>query len=205
MSLNDYAKGAIGSVIGFALGQTVNLAKLWNDRRRRPRLHIEFDDDNARTLTHHTDTEHGWVEEITYGFKVRNSGLSMAEDVMVFLIDYRIDQGGSLAGGGRASRRLRWNDALDGEEFKPKVILPGAAAQVDLAAWRGDSDVFHFATIGQSPYYEEGMSGVRLIEVTLGTVARSTTVHTVTKRIQVGPRPRRDVTLDASVNDVSEG
>ena len=123
MTYDDYVKGAVGSVIGFALAQAVNLAKVGREWWRRPKLHIEFYNTDAQTLRHHVDAGHDIVEEIVYGFTIRNSGRSMAEGVEVYLIEYKIERGGRLILGENALRSLRWDDAPSGEEFRGKSFF----------------------------------------------------------------------------------
>tara|TARA_Y100001947_G_C10292649_1_gene283581 strand:- start:702 stop:989 length:288 start_codon:yes stop_codon:yes gene_type:complete len=78
----DLAKSGFGAVLGFFLAQLVNLARVYRDERRKPKLAIEPDETPSLVLSH-TKEISPWepYREKVYGVVVRNTGRSIATGV----------------------------------------------------------------------------------------------------------------------------
>ena len=126
--LEGYVESGIGAIVGFALAQLFNGAKMIREWYTRPKLVIESCHENAvlETTEHHT----------IYGFSVRNSGRGIATGVRVQLLTIVARHEG------KKHYRLSEN-AYDLSPYRrgkseslsvPLTLVPGAAIEIMLAS-----------------------------------------------------------------------
>jgi hypothetical protein len=81
MKWPDLVQPGLGAIVGFALAQFLNFAKLCWDRLNRPRFRFETTD-NCRILSHSVQLGgNDYAREETFGFTVRNVGRTTATGV----------------------------------------------------------------------------------------------------------------------------
>jgi hypothetical protein len=171
---SDLLQSGIGAVIGFALAQAVNLAKLGRDWLVAPRLEIDGGDNDYVVLDHSDYLEPGHsaelVKEKLYGFYVRNTGRRIATGVRFQLLkiecrEIGTDEFRTVAEHGfelvlylPAHHRIPAHH----RDFKlrpPSVaqtsLVPKATALVDLATWRANwPDIVKPSVSAMPEYYE---------------------------------------------------
>ncbi len=162
MEWSDFLKSGIGAVVGFLLGQVVNVAKLIAESINRPRLRIEPADSDCKILSHWAEIDQGqYVPEEAFGFHVRNGGRSLAQDVQFQLVKIEKrdpDESGFSVLSDHTYELATYTDATGRRGATKVTILPKAAVLVSLAWWRIDRDGL-FPAIERLPdYYEESYS-----------------------------------------------
>lgn len=190
---SDLIKSGIGAVLGFTLAQIVNIAKVAHDWFTRPRLVIEPINSEYRILSHSTQVNNGeWYEEEIYGFYVRNRGRRIATGVRFHLlkVEYKKSSNPELALASDSSFELATytqSDSLRGAT--QTILVPGAAALVNLAWWREDFDAA-LPSVREIPdYYHETCEGHDVFRFTV--VAFDDSARFVTKALTVQTRPHR--------------
>jgi hypothetical protein len=161
MEYGDLFKSGAGAVIGFALAQVVNIAKVSVEWVRRPKLKIETVGENHILLAHLAETEQEPMEEIVYGFYVHNVGRRIATNTRFQIIKIEI------RGKNDSSFSVVCNAALDLSTYinpyrkgsKEATVVPGATVQIELAGYRENYEVIFPATDSIPEYYEEACSG----------------------------------------------
>jgi hypothetical protein len=165
MEYSDLIKSGIGAVIGFMLAQLVNIAKLTWERLRRPKLRIRLTPNN-QLLSHSTQLTSGeTVQEVYYGFDIRNVGKRIATGVRFQLLKIEYDTSDGYTEVLDTALDLSTYVGADkGPGSKEATIVPGAAVAVGLASWRGDYDVAWPLAEGVPDYYEETCGGARTLK-----------------------------------------
>lgn len=155
MDYDDIFKSGVGAVIGFALAQLVNVAKLCWERWTEPKLVIELANERCVLVSHGVEASHGQIlDETIYGFYVRNTGRRIATGVRVQLI--QIEHRGIKDKEFRTASEHAYDLAqYKGTEGSKTVLVPGAVAVMELALWREDYWAVRPA-VGELPdHYEE--------------------------------------------------
>jgi hypothetical protein len=122
-------------------------------------------------LDHHVEVNRGeYLNEITYGFLVRNSGRTIARGMRAFVVKIEV-----CDGEGEAFRQisahtyaLGWHGARSDDQ--PTILVPHASVVVALAAWREDHDVIVPNIGGMEEYYEEVCAGAAQFRFTVATI-----------------------------------
>lgn len=160
MEIWDLARAAIGAVIGFVLAQLVNVAVIVWKWCRRPRLVIELANGSGRILSHVDEVQRGeYLRKIVYGFYVRNKGPQIATGVRFQLtkIEHRTDEKGDFSEiSDQAYDLALYNGGGSRKGDSRVVLVPGAAALVNLAGWREDYDQIIPSVTGLPDYFAEG-------------------------------------------------
>ncbi len=185
MEYSDFLKSGLGGVIGFALAQFVNLAKVARDWLMRPRLRIEpvsGGSNGWRILMHSAQVGRDeFLREETYGFYVHNIGRTIATGVRFQLIkiEYRESKGPEFAKSfDQASDLAVYNGSDTGRGAETATLVPGAKTLVHLGSWREDYDVVFLATDSIPDYYEESCG--RAVEFKFTVVAYDDRAHFTT-------------------------
>jgi hypothetical protein len=161
----------IGVVVGFALAQLMDLAKLAYWWLMKPRLEIQQVGDRGILLDHSEEIASGEVvREIIYGFFVRNCGRRMARGVEAMLVKIEIDQGDD-AGFHQFSAdtcRLCWHGVRSDAQLV--TLVPGTTAIVSLARWRDDLFCVVPDTDRLEEYYSETCVGAARVRFSVVVV-----------------------------------
>ena len=187
MDYSDLFKSGLGAMLGFALAQVLNIAKLVYDSIVQPRLRIEKVGGAWRVLSHSTEAAHGalYKEEI-FSFSVRNVGRRVATGVRCQLlkIEYRRKEWPEFADVKESAADLRtYAEGGGGEGDLVTTLIPQACAQFQVAAWREDYPVL-FPSIDRTPaYYEEICSGA--VEYRFTVVAIDDQARFVTEQLTI--------------------
>jgi hypothetical protein len=189
----DLLRSGLGAIIGFALAQTVNIAKVAGEWLVRPRLRIEaIDKDSWRILTHHAEAANGETyEEETYGFYVRNAGRRIATGVRFQLmkIEYRGKNFPHFVDRSLQTHDLSvYNQFGDGRGASAITLVPNARAIVHLGTWREDSSVIFPAVASIPDYYEESCQGADEFRFTVVAFDDKARFITALARIRAGGR-----------------
>jgi len=158
----DLVKSGLGAVLGFVLGQIVNLAKLGREWWCRPRLVIDTGT-NGLILAHsdYDGNGQGYDEKI-YGFCVRNVGRGMAKAVKFQLLKIECRKKSSpdfVVVSNHCFELTTYKNANEVSGSREAVLVPSAGTWIALAAWREDSDAVFPLVTGMPDYYEESCSG----------------------------------------------
>jgi hypothetical protein len=135
----------LGAIVGFLLAQIVNLATLAYNRWRRPILVIEEVGDGNRILSHSTELNRGeWVDEVYYGFRVRNAGKRIALGVRCQLLKMEVRR--TEAAPFRtvldtATELYTYSGAGQRHGSSEATVIPGSSVDFELAWWREDAGV----------------------------------------------------------------
>jgi hypothetical protein len=159
MDYSDFIGSGIGAVLGFVLAQVINVARLVWTSWTRPRLAIELPHDNCEILSHGAEVGRGEIyDEKIFGFYVRNVGRRIATGVRFQLvkIEYREKEWPEFADiSDQAYVLSLYKGAGRKSEDIETVLVPGAAALVELAGWREDHGAIFPAVSGLPDYYED--------------------------------------------------
>jgi hypothetical protein len=168
MEYSDLLKSGLGAIIGFALAQFVNFAKLGWDWWRRPKLKIEHSETNC-LLSHSTVLSSGqWVEEKYYGFDVRNTGKRVATGVQFQIVKIEHEIEGAWEEIANTALGLSTYHGASARTSEQRMtIVPRTAVTVGLATWRQDHDTVRPLADGIPDYYEEACAGSKAYRFTV--------------------------------------
>ena len=154
--MGGYMESVLGGIVGFALAQLVHVAKFLWERHTRPKLVIDSYCENSVLEIGERHT--------TYGFSVRNKGLTVATGVRVQLVKmvahHDENKHNILSENAYDLSPLRRRDT--GSTSVPLTLFPGASIEIALAS-RNDRDDGRyedviFPSVSEMPHLFEEMA-----------------------------------------------
>lgn len=129
------------TLVGFGLGQFVNLVALLWRLWMRPRLRIQPIGDSHVLLKHEEQVgPDEFQDKIIYGFKIQNCGRQVARGVRAYLLKTELRYKGKAFGQVSAHPYLLpWHGPQSNEHAA--VLFPDESVTVELAFWQEDLSV----------------------------------------------------------------
>lgn len=176
---------AAGAVIGFLLAQVADLVRRLFAWWARPVLEFRLVENHV-LLSHTAESEHGYLQEVLFGFGVHNRGKSVATGVrcQILKISHRRDDESEFEEFPNSALNLcSFSGAGSVTGSDVVTVVPDATVVIGLAYWRQDIDVIRPLAANVFDYYDEitESSHVYRFEV----VAFDDTGRYVTQRLSV--------------------
>lgn len=159
--MDSLIQSAAGAVIGFALAQVVNVAKVIINFLYAPKLRIKTTQ-NCRLLDHHVEQGLGQRRhEIEFGFDVLNIGRRVATDVKCQLLKIEYQKRGEnfRTAVDQTFPLFQYSSANNRSEAIMVTLIPKASATFHLASYQEDRHVIWPEIRQPLDYYEEACEG----------------------------------------------
>jgi hypothetical protein len=152
----DFITPALGAIVGFALAQFVNIARLIWTASRSAKLKIDDLGTDCMLFSH--TLKDGSVELI-YAFGVENVGKRSAAGVRFQLLKTELQTrkgSGDFDPPSHSALDLSLSHSEEGgEKTKQVTLVPGARAFVRLAVWREASGIITPSSAAPFDYYQK--------------------------------------------------